>query len=46
MRIQISESQFKTLSEVVKKNNKVTQTIYKNKKSTPVCPTCGTVNKD
>lgn len=93
MKIKITESQFRTLSEVVKKNNKVeckcghswdlsdggkdpyichecgrdnekkkdetakyikcrncnkkfTQTIYKNKKSTPVCPTCGTVNKD
>lgn len=94
MRIKITESQLKNLSEVIKKNNKVecdncghtwdlsnggkdlfichkcwhdnqpkkddtakwikckncnkkfTQTVYKNKKSTPVCPTCGTLNKD
>ena len=26
-------------------DKKITQTTYKNKKSIPVCPTCGTYNK-
>jgi rRNA maturation endonuclease Nob1 len=57
MKIQISEDQYEKLKKEIKKdeskfitcegcNKKFTQTIYKGKKSKPICPHCGKVNKD
>lgn len=56
MKIQISEDQYENLKKEVKKESgekfitcknckkKFTQTIHKGKKSSPICPNCGTHN--
>jgi rubrerythrin len=58
MKIQISEDQYEKLKKDIKKDDtskfitcknckkKFTQTIHKGKKSDPICPTCGTYNKE
>lgn len=56
MKIQISEDQYENLKKEIKKDEsakwitcknckkKFTQTIHKGKKSSPICPNCGTHN--